>query len=77
MRYKNLYVNDVLTVLDEEDDVLIFADDMLFISQHTNVNIMFNKGRPQNSLPLTTNLSQKLTQLSNGISYQFVTFAEV
>ena len=35
------------------------------------------KGRHQHSLPLTTNFSQKLTQLSQGISTQLVTFAGI
>ena len=34
------------------------------------------KGRHQNSLPLITNLSQKFTQPSEGISYLFCEFCE-
>ena len=37
----------------------------------------YSKGRRQNSLPLTTNFSQKLTQPSKGISYPVGDLADV
>ena len=37
--------------------------------EYTKTSPLITKGRHQHSLPLTTNLSQRLTQLSKGISY--------
>ena len=51
--------------------VLTLSQSFCYTSQKdvTVHDIIDHKGRHQNSLPLTTNFSQKLTQPSKGISY--------